>query len=600
MPVLDEAQRFYREQRRLTARALDAAVALWGDRPPADFDAWFDAHVDDLVGIITTAQDVAVGQALDYVGTALTTGGGDITPDFDPDPSGLVGIAGDGRPLESLLYGAIIHTRAAIAKAPDTKDPNVIRRAWAEQGIAALIARTQTSIADAGRVATGLGTIARPDTGYTRLLVGSSCSRCAVLAGRVYHSMIAFDRHPCCDCRHVPRRMAESLEDSALDVRAYFESLSTAEQDRKFTKAGAQAIRDGADPAQVVNARRGAAGLASAAGRVTSAEAAAIRSGRLRNTTVAGGRQLATTTEAMTKRGRAFKVIAQGDAKREAEIRAGKRQRLMPEAIYEVAGSREEALGLLRRNGYLTAAPSKSPPPPKVPGEASAGGPSHPSWMTFSANVPAADRVRITGALGRVPTAVRDRLAGEGLRYAVGRTLSDLPDAQLRGKWSGRHTADGRSLEDTSFYSTDDAAVVLSTDGRHGSVSVELHEYGHAVDDLFLRNNPVDVVMQDQGAENLLGPLRGIAQQPRTKTVAAIIDDPYVEWAHARVRATSAPDYYRTGSVGTAKSGRSEWIAEGFAAAVQGRRDQLLKISGGDEQAADMLVWSLRRLEVLP
>lgn len=598
MPVLDEAERFYREQRRVAARALDAAVAVWGDRPPVDFDAWFDANVDDLVGIITRAQDVAVEQAVDYVGTALVAGGGEIAPDFDPDPAGLVGVAGDGRPLASLLYGAIIHARSAIAKAPDTKDPNVIRRAWAEQGIAALIARTQTSIADAGRVATGLGTIARPDTGYTRLLVGPSCSRCAVLAGRVYHSMIAFDRHPCCDCRHVPRRTGASFDRSALNVRDYFESLSTAEQNRTFTRAGAQAIRDGADPAQVVNARRGAAGLSSAAGRVTAAEAAAIRSGRLRNVRVAGGRELAITTEGMTRRGRAFKSVGQGNARRENEIRAGLRRRVMPEAIYEVAESRAEALDLLRRNGYLLGAPANSPPP-KGPGGRGASGPEHPSWMAFSANVPAADKARIVDALGRVPRNVQDRLAGEGLRFAVGRKLSDLPDAQLREVWAGKRTADGRSLEDTSFFSEYDGAVVLSTDGAHGSVSVELHEYGHAVDMMFLRRHPVVVEMQDQGARNLLPPMRKVAQRKWTTAIARIVDDPYVEWAHARVRATSASEYYRLGSAGTAESGRSEWVAEGFAAATAGDREWLEWICGGDTQAADMLVWTFRRLEVL-
>ncbi|WP_454174998.1 VG15 protein [Gordonia sputi] len=350
--VLEEATTFYGRQRRLTARAIARIVALWGTRPPVDFDLWFAEHADEFVQILTAAQESAVGQGFEYVGAALAAGGGDIAPDADPLGDNLVGVAGDGRPLDTLMYGAVIHAKAAIAKAPDGKDPNVIRRAWSENGVAALITRAQTAIADAGRAATGLGTAARPHTGYTRLLVGSSCSRCAVLAGRTYGSMTAFKRHPRCDCRHVPRH-SSGLADHALDVRAFFESLSTAEQDAKFTQAGAQAIRDGADPAQVVNARRGAAGLESAAGRVTAAEQAAIGSGRLRNTTLPGGRAVATTSEAMTKRGRAYKTIARGDVRREAEIKAGTRPRLMPEAIYEVVESREEALRLLRLNGYL-------------------------------------------------------------------------------------------------------------------------------------------------------------------------------------------------------------------------------------------------------
>lgn len=350
--VLEQAHDFDRVQRQLSARAIAKLVALWGTRPPADFDLWFAAHVDAMVAAIVAAQASAVAHGLEYVGDVLAAGGGDVRPDADPVADNLVGVAGDGRPLDSLMYGAVIHTKAAISAAPDRKDPNVVRRAWAEQGVAALITRTMTVIADSGRVATGLGTAARPHVGYTRLLVGSSCSRCAVLAGRVYGSMTAFRRHPQCNCRHVPQHRSE-LARNVVDVRSFFESLSTAEQDSTFTKAGAQAIRDGADPAQVVNARRGAAGLDSAAGRVTAAERAAIASGRLRNTPVAGGRELATTTEAMTKRGVAYKTIVRGDQQRADDVKAGKRRRLMPEAIYEVAEARDEALRLLKLNGYL-------------------------------------------------------------------------------------------------------------------------------------------------------------------------------------------------------------------------------------------------------
>jgi hypothetical protein len=81
--------------------------------------------------------------------------------------------------------------------------------------------------------------------------------------------------------------------------------MSAAEQDKVFTKAGAQAIRDGADPAKVVNARRG---------MQTAAD------GRL-YTTEAAGRTAS---------------------------------RLMPEQIYrEANGSRDEAIRLLRRFGYI-------------------------------------------------------------------------------------------------------------------------------------------------------------------------------------------------------------------------------------------------------
>lgn len=115
--------------------------------------------------------------------------------------------------------------------------------------------------------------------------------------------------------------------------------MSRQEQDKVFTKAGAKAIRDGADVARVVNARRGAAGLTPASKRLTEAEKQAARRGldrgRLQTTRIAG-RDLFLTSEAVTRRG------------------VNRPVRLMPESIYQVAGDdREMAIRLLRIHGYI-------------------------------------------------------------------------------------------------------------------------------------------------------------------------------------------------------------------------------------------------------
>lgn len=120
-----------------------------------------------------------------------------------------------------------------------------------------------------------------------------------------------------CDCIHVP-----AAEDDPDDVRTdpaeYFRSLSKADQDRLFTKSGADAIRDGADIGQVVNARRGM--------------------------TTAGGRLI--TREGATRRGFAGKRLGAPSG--------GRAERLMPESIYKLAdGNRETALRLLREHGYI-------------------------------------------------------------------------------------------------------------------------------------------------------------------------------------------------------------------------------------------------------
>lgn len=146
---------------------------------------------------------------------------------------------------------------------------------------------------DAGRAAQGVSIAARPRIGHVRMLTPPSCSRCAVLAGRVYRYSSGFLRHPGCDCTMIPTTLAnpDYIQDpESLMERGLITGLSKADQ---------QAIADGADFNQVVNVRNRAAGM-SESGRVLS--------------------------------------------------RAG---RPTPEAIYRDARTQEEALAALQAAGYL-------------------------------------------------------------------------------------------------------------------------------------------------------------------------------------------------------------------------------------------------------
>jgi hypothetical protein len=161
-----------------------------------------------------------------------------------------------------------------------------------------------------------------------------------------------------CDCVHFPA--AEYVPDATTDPQQYFDSLTEPQQDAAFTKAGAQAIRDGADIAQVVNARRGAQGIGYAAGRLTEAEKAMLRGGRQRGRlerTSVFGRDMFVTTEGATTRGAAGVRLGARETGRKvggSRYRRARAPRLMPESIYELAGGdREEAIRLLKRNGYL-------------------------------------------------------------------------------------------------------------------------------------------------------------------------------------------------------------------------------------------------------
>lgn len=133
-----------------------------------------------------------------------------------------------------------------------------------------------------------------------------------------------------CDCVHVPSPETIGPGDMTTDSRAYFDSLDREAQNKIFTNAGAESIRDGADIGQVVNARRGM----NAAGTLT--------------------------TEGTTRRGFAGKRLG-ADKRRggsrfgtETEPRARSSVRVMPERIYQAAGNdRAMAIRLLTEHGFI-------------------------------------------------------------------------------------------------------------------------------------------------------------------------------------------------------------------------------------------------------
>ncbi|MFC9786442.1 hypothetical protein [Rhodococcus sp. NPDC127528] len=333
------ATSYYDSQRESTLEFLALAGELWGPHPPRDFDSWFGRNVDDLVAAAMVGQQQVIADSDSYVAAVLEETGVSVAAEVAARPRALVGVASDGRPLDSLLYGSVIHAKGKIA---DGAPASV---AW-DLGLQALTVRMHTLLADTARAATGLSIAARPRVGYVRMLVGRSCSRCAILAGRFYPYSAGFLRHPQCNCRHIPAN-EDTADDVRTDPRRFFDSLSEAEQDKAFTIAGAQAIRDGADMSQVVNARRGAHGLEVAGSSL-------LHRGLVRRDVY--GQQLHTTTEGVTKRGIAGRAI------RARGRDAATTPRLMPEAIYEIAESRNEALRLLRMNGYVVDGPRHAAP----------------------------------------------------------------------------------------------------------------------------------------------------------------------------------------------------------------------------------------------
>jgi hypothetical protein len=322
----------YRRQVSLAQRIAAEILGLWRGLDPAALDLSWAAAASRALALLTGGQLLAASDADGYLTEVLDAQRIDPAAAGAVNARSLTGVASDGRDLTTLLGEPLIATKTAIGRGA-TPD-----RALTIGGVHLdMIARTQ--LADAGRVAVGLAMAARPQaTGYVRMLSPPSCARCVILAGRVYRWNQGFARHPRCDCRHIPTR-ENSAGDLRTDPRAYVESLDRAEQDRILTKAGAQAVRDGANLGQVVNARRGM-------------ETAA--NGRLATRTVFG-QQAFTTTEGVTRRGLAGQRLTEGLAgKKFGQHRA---IRLMPEQIYadsrRLGWSREETIAQLRRHGYI-------------------------------------------------------------------------------------------------------------------------------------------------------------------------------------------------------------------------------------------------------
>lgn len=211
-----------------------------------------------------------------------------------------------------------------------------------------------TLVSDAGRSAMGAFTASRMrEVGSIRVLTPPSCSRCAVLAGRWYRWSEGFLRHPRCDCQMLPGTPAAATWDpnQAFDRGEIGSFRTMPDGSRRFendlSTAQRQAIDDGADITQVVNAQRGM------------------------QTVSFAGRRVQVTTEGTTSRGLAFsslsnrgtasveagfasRLTAAGPQTRRVTQTVARAPRLSPEAIYRVSdGHRDTAIRLLRANGYI-------------------------------------------------------------------------------------------------------------------------------------------------------------------------------------------------------------------------------------------------------
>ena len=346
--VPESSQKSHDTQQRLTAAAVLASRKSWSKVDPDYIDeSWMEA-APAMAAVLTRLQSEAAANGARYIPLSLADQGFEVDPAYNVKPRAVAGFAGAGYAPLDVFESAPIVAKSRISKGWSVTD------AMAAGG-AILSGITQTAMADAGRQGQALAIHSRPGVGYVRMLTPPSCSRCAILAGRS-SGRTAFDRHPRCDCTAVPG-LRDWEQGLTLNTGDYFESLPSAadladqfpdmtikerraaghtSQEDVFTKAGAKAIRDGADPTQIVNARRGMSQIQRP-----------------------GSVKWLVTAEGNTRRGQAAQAMRRGGIGEVRKTRRGGRyqrtvaQRLMPETIYQVARNEEDARRLLKLYGYI-------------------------------------------------------------------------------------------------------------------------------------------------------------------------------------------------------------------------------------------------------
>lgn len=240
------ATQHYNQQRRLAEAALRRTRSLWR-RVGVEFDTGWARVSDELASTVQAAQFQAAQDGVEYLPKVLEQTGQSASRLEPIAPAAFAGVNRWGAPVAGVLHAAVIHTKQAVASGYAPSAALMRGQKFLNVAVPSLIADASSGAVQAGITSAGV-------TGYVRMLSGASCHRCIILAGRWYRWNKGFERHPNCDCRHIPS--SENVAgDMTTDPYEAFHAMSAEDQDRTWGKANAQAIRDGADIYRVSNVK---------------------------------------------------------------------------------------------------------------------------------------------------------------------------------------------------------------------------------------------------------------------------------------------------------------------------------------------------------
>lgn len=243
--MLRAASEQYRLQQGISTTTAAAVRRLWA-RMGDDFDASWSSIRPQVLSMVESGRAASVRGALGYTTAVLRETGQRDDPFGALNASAFLRSAPDGRDLGSLYDEAVIGAKTAVKRGLSADDALAQSSRW-------LTMVSLTTLADTRRMVYGADIIQRPTlTGFARMLNPPSCGRCIALAGKWFRWNEGFERHPRCDCQHVPG--AENVVgDERTDPYRTFQSMSPEQQEKTFGRSEARAIREGADIYRVVN-----------------------------------------------------------------------------------------------------------------------------------------------------------------------------------------------------------------------------------------------------------------------------------------------------------------------------------------------------------
>ena len=246
MPPPQASEALYTTLQRYQLMLLVAGRRLWSRMAPGDFDGSWSRIAPQMTAFTSGAQLAAAQAAVAYVPAVLEETGQPDRPEAAVRPRAFAGVASDGRSLPGLLEGSVVATKRAAERGLAPSEALLAGQGWLETAL-------QGAITDAARDATAASIVVRPDMGWVRMVNPPCCSRCAVLAGKFYQWSTGFQRHPRCDCVHIPsqeNRAGDFVTDpKRLVERGLITDLTAAQRKR---------LDDGAGLVKVLNESRDA------------------------------------------------------------------------------------------------------------------------------------------------------------------------------------------------------------------------------------------------------------------------------------------------------------------------------------------------------